>query len=61
VISGFTGNSAHQKDVVTEPWYGHVRRVSKDAPGLDAFAMIPKIEAPVLGLYGDKDSSSPGP
>jgi pimeloyl-ACP methyl ester carboxylesterase len=46
---------------VTAPWCGHVRRVSKDAPGLDAFAMIPKIEAPVLGLYGDKDSSSPGP
>jgi carboxymethylenebutenolidase len=40
-------------------WYGHLKRVYKDAPGVDAFALIPRIKVPVLGLYGDKDSGIP--
>ena len=43
------------------PWYGHVKRVYKDAPGVDAFAVAPKIKAPVLGLYGAADSGIPTP
>jgi carboxymethylenebutenolidase len=38
------------------PWYGHVKRTYKDAPGIDAFAIAPKIKAPVLGLYGEADT-----
>ena len=53
----FTGETPEVTAAV--PWYGHVKRVYKDAPGVDAFAMAPKIKVPVLGLYGDKDSGIP--
>src|SRR5437867_648042 len=92
VISGFTGNSEHHKDVVRRlahadrlgvtgfcgggaltlhftaeyrgvaaavPWYGHVKRTYPDAPGVDAFSLIPRIKAPVLGLYGEADGGIP--
>jgi Dienelactone hydrolase family len=52
--------SAENPDVTAAvPWYGHVKRVYQDAPGVDAFSLIPKIKVPVLGLYGDKDSGIP--
>ena len=37
------------------PWYGHVKRTWADAPGVDAFALIPRLKMPVLGLYGEAD------
>ena len=37
------------------PWYGHVKRTFNDAPGVDAFALAPRIKVPVLGLYGEAD------
>src|SRR5436853_589939 len=49
VISGFTGNSEHHKDVV--------RRLAH--AGVDAFSLIPRIKAPVLGLYGEADGGIP--
>ena len=41
------------------PWYGHVKRVYNDAPGVDAFSLVEQIKAPVLGLYGDADTGIP--
>ena len=41
------------------PWYGHVKRAYRDAPGVDAFSLLDKIKAPVLGLYGEADSFVP--
>ena len=41
------------------PWYGQVRRVYSDAPGVDAFSLVSRIKAPVLGLYGDADPGIP--
>jgi carboxymethylenebutenolidase len=41
------------------PWYGHVKRTYKDAPGVDAFSLADKIKAPVLGLYGEADTGIP--
>lgn len=40
-------------------WYGHLRRTYPDAPGVDAFSLVDKIKAPVLGLYGEADSGIP--
>jgi carboxymethylenebutenolidase len=52
--------TAENPDVVAAvPWYGHVKRTFKDAPGVDAFALIPRLRVPILGLYGDKDSGIP--
>lgn len=66
-VTGFCGGgalalhfTAENPDVTAAvPWYGHVKRVYKDAPGVDAFALAPKIKVPVLGLYGDKDGGIP--
>jgi carboxymethylenebutenolidase len=41
------------------PWYGHLKRVYNDAPGVDAFSLVGKIKVPVLGLYGDADPGIP--
>lgn len=41
------------------PWYGHVRRTYQDVPGVDAFALAPRITAPILGLYGEADTGIP--
>ena len=38
------------------PWYGHVKRTYPDAPGVDAFSLVSRIKAPVLGLYGEADT-----
>ena len=36
-----------------------MKRVYKDAPGVDAFSLVAKIKAPVLGLYGEADTGIP--
>jgi carboxymethylenebutenolidase len=41
------------------PWYGHVKRTYSDAPGVDAFSLVSRIKAPVLGLYGEADPGIP--
>jgi carboxymethylenebutenolidase len=41
------------------PWYGQVKRTYSDAPGVDAFSLVDRIKAPVLGLYGDADTGIP--
>lgn len=38
------------------PWCGHVKRTYPDAPGVDAFSVVSRIKAPVLGLYGGADT-----
>jgi carboxymethylenebutenolidase len=66
-VTGFCGGgaltlhfSAENPDVTAAvPWYGHVKRTYNDAPGVDAFAIAPRIKAPVLGLYGDADQGIP--
>jgi carboxymethylenebutenolidase len=66
-VTGFCGGgaltlhfTAENPDVTAAvPWYGHLKRVYKDAAGVDAFSLIPKLKAPVLGLYGDKDGGIP--
>jgi carboxymethylenebutenolidase len=66
-VTGFCGGgaltlhfSAENPDVTAAvPWYGHVKRVYVDTPGVDAFAVASKIKAPVLGLYGDADPGIP--
>jgi len=37
------------------PWYGHLKRTWADAPGVDAFSLMPRLKAAVLGLYGEAD------
>ena len=66
-VTGFCGGgaltlhfTAENPDVVAAvPWYGHLKRTYTDAPGVDAFSLVSRIKAPVLGLYGDKDSGIP--
>jgi len=41
------------------PWYGHVKRTYPDAPGVDAFSLVARLKAPVLGLYGEADGGIP--
>lgn len=41
------------------PSYGHVKRTYSDAPGVDAFSLVGRIKAPVLGLYGEADPGIP--
>lgn len=66
-VTGFCGGGALTLHFSAEypgvaaavPWYGHVKRTYADAPGVDAFSLIPKIKAPVLGLYGEADTGIP--
>jgi carboxymethylenebutenolidase len=66
-VTGFCGGGALTLHFAAEypgvtaavPWYGHVKRVYKDAAGVDAFSLSDKIKAPVLGLYGDADTGIP--
>jgi carboxymethylenebutenolidase len=66
-VTGFCGGgaltlhfTAENPDVTAAvPWYGHVKRVYNDAPGVDAFSLVSKIKIPVLGLYGEADSGIP--
>jgi carboxymethylenebutenolidase len=66
-VTGFCGggaltlhSTAEFPDVTAAvPWYGHVKRTYKDAPGVDAFSLIDRIKAPVLGLYGEADTGIP--
>jgi carboxymethylenebutenolidase len=63
-VTGFCGGGALTLHTTAEypgvaaavPWYGHLRRVFPDAPGVDAFALADRITAPVLGLYGAADT-----
>jgi carboxymethylenebutenolidase len=65
--TGFCGGGALTLHLTAEypsvaaavPWYGHVKRTYHDAPGVDAFSLIPRIKAPVLGLYGEADGGIP--
>jgi carboxymethylenebutenolidase len=66
-VTGFCGGGALALHFTAEypgvtaavPWYGHVKRTFKDAPGVYAFALADRIKAPVLGLYGDADPGIP--
>lgn len=66
-VTGFCGGGALTLHFSAEypgvtaavPWYGHLKRVYVDAPGVDAFAVAPRISAPVLGLYGAADTGIP--
>ena len=66
-VTGFCGGGALTLHFTAEypgvtaavPWYGHLKRVYTDAPGVDAFNLIDKIRAPVLGLYGEADTGIP--
>ena len=66
-VTGFCGGGALTLHTAAEypgvsaaaPWYGHVKRVYRDAPGVDAFSLIDRITMPVLGLYGDADPGIP--
>jgi carboxymethylenebutenolidase len=67
-VTGFCGGGAltlhftgENPDVTAAvPWYGHVKRTYPDAPGVDAFSLVSRIKAPVLGLYGEADTGIPG-
>lgn len=62
--TGFCGGGALTLHLTAEnpgvraavPWYGHVKRTYKDAPGVDAFSLVDRITVPVLGLYGEADT-----
>jgi carboxymethylenebutenolidase len=66
-VTGFCGGGALTLHFAAEypgvtaavPWYGHVKRTYKDAPGVDAFSLGDRIKAPVLGLYGEADTGIP--
>lgn len=66
-VTGFCGGGALTLHVTAEypgvtaavPWYGHLRRAYKDAPGVDAFSLIDRLRAPILGLYGEADGGIP--
>jgi carboxymethylenebutenolidase len=66
-VTGFCGGGALTLHAAAEypgvtaaaPWYGQVKRVYPDAPGVDAFSLASRIKAPVLGLYGDADPGIP--
>lgn len=68
-VTGFCGGgtltlhfTAEYPDVAAAvPWYGHVRRTYRDAPGVDALGLAARIKAPVLGLYGEADTGIPVP
>lgn len=66
-VTGFCGGGSLTLHTAAEypgvsaaaPWYGHVKRTYRDAPGLDAFSLIDHLTMPVLGLYGDADAGIP--
>ncbi|MDP2626588.1 MAG: dienelactone hydrolase family protein [Candidatus Rokubacteria bacterium] len=52
--------AAESPDVTAvAPWYGHLKRTFKDAPGVDAFSLLDRVKGPVLGLYGEADGGIP--
>lgn len=63
-VMGFCGGGALALHFAAEypgvaavvPWYGHLKRTYKDASGVDAFSLVDRLKAPVLGLYGEADS-----
>jgi carboxymethylenebutenolidase len=66
-VTGFCGGGALALHFTAEypgvtaavPWYGHLKRTFPDAPGVDAFSLVDRIKAPVLGLYGEADGGIP--
>jgi carboxymethylenebutenolidase len=63
-VTGFCGGGALTLHFSAEypgvtaavPWYGHLKRTYKDAPGVDAFSLTDRLTMPVLGLYGEADT-----
>jgi len=52
--------TAESPDVTAvAPWYGHLRRTFRDAPGVDAFSLVDRLKGPVLGFYGEADGGIP--
>jgi len=66
-VTGFCGGGALTLHFTAEnpdvraavPWYGHLSRTYKDAPGVSAFTLVDRIKAAVLGLYGEADPGIP--
>jgi len=66
-VTGFCGGgaltlhfTAENPDVTAAvPWYGHLKRVYNDTPGVDAFSLVSRLKVPVLGLYGAADGGIP--
>jgi carboxymethylenebutenolidase len=66
-VTGFCGGGALTLHFTAEypgvtaaaPWYGYLKRTYRDAPGVDAFSLVDRIKAPVLGLYGTADAGIP--
>lgn len=64
--TGFCGGEATAMHFATEypgvtavvPWYGHMGRTFKDYPQ-NTFSLVDKLNAAVLGLYGDADGGIP--
>jgi carboxymethylenebutenolidase len=66
-VTGFCGGGALALHFAAEypavaavvPWYGHIKRVFPDAPGVDAFSLVDRLTMPILGLYGGADPGIP--
>lgn len=66
-VTGFCGGGALTLHFAAQypgvaaavPWYGHLARTYRDAPGVNAFSLVERIKAPVLGLYGEADGGIP--
>ena len=64
--TGFCGGGAVAMHFATEypgvaavvPWYGHMGRTFKDYPQ-NTFSLVDKLNAAVLGLYGEADGGIP--
>lgn len=64
--TGFCGGGATAMHFATEypgvaavvPWYGHMGRTFKDYPQ-NTFSLVDKLNAAVLGLYGEADGGIP--
>ena len=66
-VTGFCGGGALALHFTAEypgvtavaSWYGHVTRTYKNAPGVSALNLADRIQAAVLGLYGEADGGNP--
>src|SRR5207247_9446910 len=66
-VTGFCGGGAltlhfsaeYPGVVAAVPWYVHVKRTYPDAPGVDAFILIVRLQAPLLVLFSVADGGMP--